>query len=185
MSEGYIQIEILGSSEDSEQKSSNQTKAEKKKDAILYNILHPIKATEQQLFKNSSKSWQVNCAKQIYDNAKESLLHAVDYSINRSLSLSEDYLAENQYRVIKGTYQKISGAYNSIANGAIAGATIGGPAGAVAGAFINLISWGVREATSQAERWSNYNRQLNAINFNTQFNAKRAGLYDGGRGAGY
>lgn len=188
MDERKITIEIIGGgssgsslNSSSKKQDSEQTKANKQKQDILKTIFNPINTFENQLFENSDKSWKTNCAKQIYDNAKQTLLNGIDYAITRHNNLTEDYLAENQYKVIKGSYQKISGFFSSVGNGAIQGASFG-TTGAIVGALVSGVSWGVKETTSYNQRWSSYHQQLNAVNFNTQFNSKRAGLYDGGRG---
>ena len=55
---------------------------------------------------------------------------------------------------------------------------VGGPVGAAVGA----VSWGVNEFIQNKANLSGYYQDLNASNFNMQFNRTRAGLIDEGRG---
>lgn len=189
MDERKITIEIIGggsgtngsSPSSQSEEDSEQQKALKQKQDILRAILHPINTAEGAFFENPKHELYRNVDKQLYEQAKATTFKLVDYCHTRYFNLSEDYLGENQYNIIKGQLQKTSNVIQSVGNGIIQGLQFGIP-GAVVGAALSGLSLGVQYSISNSQRWSSYHQQLNAVNFNTQFNSKRAGLYDGGRG---
>lgn len=111
---------------------------------------------------------------QAYQQAKQMLNQTIDLSLNRYYTLTEDYLGQTNYQNIRNIYGKVTGLAASIGGGAI----IGGPIGAAIGA----VSWGVNQYIQNKANLSGYYQDLNAANFNTDFNRTRAGLVNEGRG---
>ena len=188
-----IRIEVLNletNESGMEAKSNKSTKKQKSPEEVfnalrrqqkkdLSEMLHPIQTAISDYTQNSV----VNQAKlQLAQQSLGIIEQVVDYSINRHLNLTEDYIAQNDYNRIKSIYSLAKGAASSVSSGAIQGMAMGGPVGAVVGAVVGAASFGVQTTIQQSERYSQYYQQLNAINFNTQYNQKRAGLYDGSRG---
>lgn len=117
-----------------------------------------------------------------YSVAKKLVIQGVESSMNRYLTLSEDYMAQNTYNAVKTSINKLSSAGSAILGGAVAGAKAAGPFGAVAGIVIGTVGYGVSEFLSYQSRMSSYFRALNASNAEMNFARKRAGLIDGSKG---
>ena len=159
-----------------EQEFNEQRKQQVKE---LNEALHPVQTAISSYTSNSVVNQaKLGLAKQAWEIIEQS----VDYAINRHLNLTENYIAQNDYNKIKSIYGITKGAVSSIASGAAQGMALGGFVGAGVGAAIGALNWGITTTIQQSERYSQYYQQLNAINFNTQYNQKRAGLYDGSRG---
>lgn len=146
-------------------------------------------ATENQTTTNESdettKKTQSDLIKNILVHeglklAKQTLRKAIDVSINRYATLTEDYIAEQNLQ----NARIIVGKGTSLITSVGAGMMLGGgftPAGVVGG-VVGAITWGVNEGFSMYERQSNYAQSLNASRYNTQFMGTRTGLIDNGRG---
>ena len=171
-----VTIEIIGKSTDT---GNNQ--AEKPVDANgqlnkdLTALMHPIKTLESKLL---GKSVLIN---QAYQQAKNSIINAVDWAHNRYFSLKENYLGQTTYNNIMTSIHKVSNFGTSTIGGAIVGAELG-PAGAVTGAVIGAVGWGVNEFMSYQQKMSTAYQSLNASNYSTNFAQVRSGLINGGRG---
>ena len=113
--------------------------------------------------------------------AKKSIERAVTTSIDRYLTLTEDYMAENTYQNTIMAINKATSFAGSVYVGAKVGA-VGGAVGSLVGAGIGAVGWGVNEVISYQSRMSGYYRQINASNITRAYYSKRAGLIDGGRG---
>lgn len=171
-----ITIEIIGKTSDTGNNQAEKTtdpNGQLKKD--LTALMHPIKTLESQTL---GKSVLIN---QAYQQAKKAVVSAVDMSLNRYYSMKEDYLSQTNYSNIMTSINKVSSAGTAIIGGAIAGAELG-PYGAVAGALIGSVGWGITEAISYQQRMSNAYQSLNTNNYSTNFGQVRAGLVNGGKG---
>lgn len=167
--ERKITIEILDGGGSSSSNSQNKVDdSEEQVGKVINKIMHPIKTLE------SSTIGKSVIANQVYQQSKQMLTQTIDLSVNRYYTLTEDYLGQTNYQHIKTSYSKIKGLASSIAGGAM----VGGPIGAAVGA----VSWGVNEFIQNKANLSGYYQDLNASNFNMQFNRTRAGLIDEGRG---
>lgn len=182
-----IRIEVVNiETKDNEPKElTPQQKANKKARAnqktakeITDHIVHPVKSLVEDAVGSSVKGQAVL---QLAQQSWGIITQTIDYSINRNLNLSENYIAQNDYNRIKGTYGLITSGASSVASGIVSGAAFGW-AGAIVGGLAGGVNWAAQTALQQSERYSQYYQQLNATNFNTQYNQKRAGLYDGSRG---
>ncbi len=117
-----------------------------------------------------------------YKVAKKLVIQGVESSMNRYLTLSEDYMAQNVYNAVKVSIDKATTAGTAIIGGGLAGAKVAGVPGAIAGIVIGSVGFGVSEFLSYQSRMSGYYRTLNASNIEMSFARKRAGLMDGSKG---
>ena len=171
-----ITIEILGDESSSSSDSQNKKEdTETKIGTTINKIMHPIKSAETATI---GKTVILN---QAYQQAKQMLTQTIDLSLNRYYTLTEDYLGQTNYQHIRTAYGKVTGLASSIAGGAMTGG-MAGPVGAVVGAVISATSWGINQSIQNKANLSGYYQDLNAANFNTQFNRTRAGLVNEGRG---
>ena len=164
-----ITIEILNTTNaepDGEKKEKSAS--EEKFDGDLSKLLHPIKSAEKAMFGKHI------LAKQAYDQVKSVLGNAINSSLNRYYSLSENYMLETDIANLKTGISKAT----SFGTTVVSGAMVGGPWGAV----IAAAGWVGNEAISYNNSLSNYYSQINTNNYNTNFSRTRASLYDNGRG---
>ena len=165
-----ITIEILNTTkvEADGEKKKEKTASEEKFDGDLSKLLHPIKSAEKAMFGKHI------LLKQAYDQAKSVVGNAINSSLNRYYSLSENYMLETDIANIKTGISKAA----SFGTTVVSGAMVGGPWGAA----IAAVGWVANEAISYNNSLSNYYSQINTNNYNTQFSRTRASLYDNGRG---
>ncbi len=119
---------------------------------------------------------------QSYNTAKQIVISTVESSVNRYLTLTEDYMAQNTYNKVKTDISKLASAGSAIIGGATSGAIVGGLPGAVAGAVIGTIGFASSEYISMQSRMSSYYRSLNASNIQADYSQRRLGLTDNSRG---
>lgn len=110
----------------------------------------------------------------IKDRGEGLLRQSLTTTVNRYFSLSENYMAETDYSNVMTTINKGKSFVSTVK----VGAAIGGWAGAAIGAA----AWGVNEFVSYQSRMSNYYQNLNATNYQTQFDRSRLGLTNEGKG---
>lgn len=134
----------------------------------IYSLLHPVKTLENKIF---GQSVFLN---QSYQQAKKLVTEAIDYSLTRYFTLSEDYLSENTYNNVMTAINKTTSLASSIG----AGAMVGGVYGAVAGAAV----WGATQIISGINKKNSYYANINAATYQTEFLKKRASLVDNSQG---
>lgn len=98
----------------------------------------------------------------------------IQNSVNKYFSLSENYLAENDYTRYKTLASKGQSLFQSVATGVATGGPIGG--------VVAAVLWGGNEFVSYQNRMSGYYQALNATNYQTQFDRSRLGLTNEGKG---
>ena len=171
-----IVIEILdgNSKEGKKEKGSKITKdADAELKESIDNMIHPFKNTENATIgKVAVLSYGLQQAKQL-------ATQAFTFNIDRKLSLTENYLAQNEYNNFKTTISKAKSLAGTVGSGAITGVQLGG--GAV-GAVVGAGTWGVGQYIENRANLSSYYQEINTTNYNSQFSRTRAGLVDGGRG---
>lgn len=187
-----ITIEIIGMNGEGKQdedKPKDPYEAEQKANSTLSSMLkkasHPIESLKDSAVKSIDKRQHPLArigAAYIAEQGAKTVLTLLDHDVTRHLSLTEDYLSQNTYNMVKSQYNLFKGAVGGVLTGAASGAMAGGIPGAILGAVGGALNFGVNTVISQNQRYSQYYQQLNATNFNTQYNEKRAGLYDGSRG---
>lgn len=116
-----------------------------------------------------------------YNTAKRLVIQGVEANINNYFSLTEDYMAENTYTMIKSSISKITSAGSAVLSGAMAG-SVAGPVGAGIGAVIGAVGFGVSEFFGFQTRMSGYYRALNSSAIEKDYFSRRAGLVDDGKG---
>lgn len=184
-----ITIEIVGvggkGNGDGENGDGKEQNPNQKLSALINKSIHPFQSLKSAGL-NSLKDADNRAGFMVSMGFVEQALGDVEsilfYSNERYLNLSEDYLSQNTYNQVKAHYSITKKALSSIASGAARGAMVGGGAGAIVGGLISAASFGVKQSLEISKTMSQAYQQLNATNFNTQYNAKRAGLYDGSRG---
>lgn len=128
-----------------------------------------------------TKEKQKNALKKFGQEALELLGNAAEQSLQRHFTLTENYMSQNIYANAKKTISLVKQGATSIASMSQIGSVFG-PVGAVVGAAIGAISFGVDTAIAYQTRMSSYYQSLNAGNYQSDFSQVRAGLVDGSRG---
>lgn len=118
---------------------------------------------------------------QAVNTAKRMVISGVTQSINRYLTLTEDYLAEETYHNAMNTISKATTLGGSLYIGAKVGSALG-IGGAVVGMGIATVGFVGSNMLNYQAQMSAYHRQINASNINRAYGMKRAGLVDGGKG---
>lgn len=167
-----ITIEILGPGTGETKRTTTGKGESKEFQDNLSKYLHPVKTLEKAIFDDHV------IAKQAAVSALLVAKGAVEPSISRYLNLKEDYLAENEFNQIKSNISKTTGFAASLAGGAIIGAKAG-PIGAVVGAAISGLTYGVKQIINYQQKMSGFYQQLNATNMQTAFMSQKAGLIVG------
>ena len=91
-------------------------------------------------------------------------------------------MAETDYKNFHTVISKGTSLASSIYLGVNAGSPIAGPWGAAAGAVIAATGFAISEVSNYQQRMSNYYQNLNATNYQTEFDRTRAGLTNEGKG---
>ena len=79
-------------------------------------------------------------ANQLYEISTRTAKSLIDWSINRNLDLSANYVAKREINEVKTIINGTMGLLGSIGAGAISGASVGGPIGAAVGAVMGFTS---------------------------------------------
>lgn len=106
--------------------------------------------------------------------AKKLITNTVDTTVNRNLSLTENYIGQQTLSNVKTILGKAESLFTSVAFGA----SVGGPVGAA----VAVASWGTSQYFDYLNKKSSYYQALNATNAQTEFSQTRAGLYNEGKG---
>lgn len=171
-----VVIEIKQVNADGTPKSPEGGQADAGKTEInIEYIIHPIQYIEKQTIGKNVLAFEA------YSQAKRLLSQAVTSSVNRYFSMKEDYKTEVIYSNVTTAVNKVASFGASIAGGAIMGGKLG-PYGAIAGATISAVSWGVSETISGYNSVANYRASMNESNMQASFMGARYGLVDGGHG---
>lgn len=145
----------------------------------LKKMSHPISSI---LSHNKGESSGAYFGKEVARNVINITTKTASLSVNRYFQLSEDYKGQNYLNNIMANINRAKSLGSSVLNGAESGALVGGAAGAAAGAVISGTFNLLNQSIDYQNRVWNYEVSLNATRSETTFKAKRAGLYDGGRG---
>lgn len=119
---------------------------------------------------NSAKAAKAALIAMVADTA----VNVGKMSVNRYFSLTENYIAETTASNLSTTASKLKSLGGSVA--------IGFATGNIGGAIVGAISWGVKEYTNYQQRMSGYYQQINATNYQTEFDRSRMGLTNEGKG---
>lgn len=141
-------------------------------------MLHPI---QNALSHNKGEDKFTYFGKEIAQGVVSNAETAVTLTLNRYFRLSEDYRNENYLMNISQDISIVKSIAGSTIGGAIGGSKFG-PIGAVAGGVIGGTSSALNAVINWQNTKANFYATINATNTEQDFRAKRAGLYDGGRG---
>lgn len=164
----------------SDNSGSNKGKKSMDKDSkgiikALKVAFHPLNSLE------NITVGQHQSAKYIADNLIDLVKRSIMFTLNRTYSLTEDYISQNSLNNFMNSMSKISGVGASIIAGASAGSAfgpIGTTIGMVAGLGISIAS----EDIAGRQTLQGYYSSLNAATYQTEFAMQRAGLINEGRG---
>lgn len=171
-----IVIEILDGDSGSGEKKTKEKDPNKEMAKTVNKFLHPLKTKENALMaKSAILTYSLQQAKQISTQM-------FSFNIDRKLSLTENYIAQNEFNNFKTTISKAKSLIGTAGSGAVTGAQTGGAWGAALGAALGAVAWGVGQYTENRANLSSYYQEINTTNYNSQFSRTRAGLVDGGRG---
>lgn len=144
----------------------------------LQKALHPI---DNALKHKKNETENMFYIKEATKNAISVAETGIQLTLNRYFKLSEDYKSQNYLNNVMSNVNRAKGFASSTISGAVAGAKFG-PVGAVFGALIS----GTANIGKQLIEWDNtlknFYSSMNATRVETSFRARRAGLYDGGKG---
>ena len=180
--EYVVRIVGLGGGEDND---DNEEKKGKEPDSglssglnALQKALHPVSAlTAHRKDESFAVYWQKEALKDSIDLVETS----INYSLNRYYRMSEDYISQNYLSNISANINRAKSFASSSLSGALAGAHFG-TAGAIAGAIVGGTTNVLNQAIQYNNLVANFNASMNASRIETSFRARRAGLYDGGKG---
>lgn len=144
----------------------------------VQNMLHPIQSA---LSHNKGEDKFTYFGKEIAQGVISNAETAVTLTLNRYFRLSEDYRSENYLMNLNQDISIVKSIAGSTISGAIGGSKFG-PVGAVVGAGIGGGSAALNAVLNWQNTKANFYATINATNTEQDFRAKRAGLYDGGRG---
>jgi hypothetical protein len=136
-----------------------------------------LKPSEFDEFKASA----INLTKDTLQRAKNLVSQSLNVTANRYFNMSENYLLENELDNVKSVVRNASSFAQSIVTGVKLGSTLG-VGGAVVGGALGAASSLISSGITYQSKLSGYYSALNSTNANTDWNARRLGLNDGGRG---
>ena len=113
---------------------------------------------------------------------KATALKGLNVSVNRYFSLSENYMAENDFSNFKSTINGLGRITGSITTFASVGFSINGPTGAAVGAIAGAIAGTANEGMNAYQRTGSYYQSINATRYQTEFDRTRMGLTNEGKG---
>jgi len=166
-----------GTNNDASGSNTSETTNSINKDGTtnLGTYLHPVATAEKHIL---GKSVLLN---QAFSYAVKDVQTGISASLHRYTSMKEDYMLNNTINHVETTVGKVTGAGSALLSGAMVG-SVGGPAGAIAGATIAVVGYGIGQAFNYQSRMSGYNMALNESNAGINYNRTRAGLEDNGKG---
>ena len=135
---------------------------------FLKKVLHPVQWVEGEIFEDVNANYE-----RFYQTVKQNVQVFANQSLNRYYNITEDYIGENY----KQNFEKALNTAQNISTSVIQGAIAGG----VGGAFVGAVSSVTSTIASERQRINNYYTNLNATNYQTEFNRTRSVLVDNNR----
>lgn len=145
----------------------------------LRSAMHPIQTA---LRHHRGEGVETYLIKESADNALQLVTEATSLTLGRYFKLSEDYKNQNNLNNVMSNINKVKSFSGSILSGAAMGNAIVPGAGAVVGAVIGGATNVAKQVIEWEDKKANFASSMNATRVETSFRAKRAGLYDGGKG---
>ena len=149
-------------------KSKKEKQEDSKTTKMLKSMLHPVGTLEDAVYKNLGSNYQ-----RFYETVKQNAITFANQSINRYYSITEDYIGENY----KHNFDKALNTAQNISSSVIQGALVGGLPGAIIGGATAVLG----TVASERQRINSYYADLNATNYQTEFNRTRSALVDNNR----
>lgn len=118
---------------------------------------------------------------QAYRYAKSAVTKSVVYGVDKHIRLTENYKAGESKANAMTAINKVTSLASSVIGGGVAGSTFG-PIGAVVGAVIGTVGWGVNEIIDYSQQRDRIELEMAGLSAQTNWNRKRAGLSNLGRG---
>ena len=115
-----------------------------------------------------------------YNNAKSVIKNEAKYEIGKYFSLTENYAMQQDIDNALIAISKVAEFGSSILSGIVVGSA-GGVGGALVGAIVGAVADIAQNSVQIYQRFDQQNRQLATANVQSQFQAVRMGLIDGGR----
>lgn len=176
-----IELKAAGSVSDSSGTSgtSSGDSGDLSASKYLSTLLHPIRSAEQYI---GSKGLGGHVAVQAAHIAVNAVKNAGMYYLNRYLSLTENYQAEQDLSNTMTAISKAASLIGTVGAGAMGGMATGGPVGAAVGAVVAAVGWTVNETIDLVKTYDQQEISINEANGQSAFQSTRLGLSNGGRG---
>ena len=146
-------------------------KAQKKAAEMYYS-----QGTSVDNLDSAKKSHFVHGFAQAAEVANNYVKSAANFAYNRHITLQEDYITAQMKNNVEDSVNRVKGLAQNVFEGAVEGAVKGGVIGAIIGGISGAVDYGAQQYIEYQQRMSNYYQQLNATNFQTNFDASRLGL---------
>jgi hypothetical protein len=150
---------------------SSINKAQKKAAEMYYS-----QGTSLDNLDSAKKSHFVHGFAKAAEVATNYVKSAANFAYNRHVTLQEDYITSQMKSNVEDSVNRVKGLAQNVWDGAKDGAKVGGVVGAIIGGVAGAIDYGSQQYIEYQQRMSNYYQQLNATNFQTNFDASRLGL---------
>jgi hypothetical protein len=121
-------------------------------------------------------SYKMYAGAEIAESALNFATQSARFAYNRYITLNEDYITKQAVTNAMDSINRVKNMGSSVINGIATGASTGGVVGAVIGGVTSAIDFGVNQYFEYQQKMSSYYQQLNATNFQTNFDASRLGL---------
>lgn len=121
-------------------------------------------------------SYKTYAGAEIAESALNFATQSARFAYNRYITLNEDYITKQAVTNAMDSINRVKKMGSSVINGMVTGASTGGVVGAVIGGVTSAIDFGVNQYFEYQQKMSSYYQQLNATNFQTNFDASRLGL---------
>ena len=116
------------------------------------------------------------------ENVASLVINSAGVSMSRYFSMSENYMAETDFQNAITMINKGKSFASTIFLSSKAAGLAAGPYGAALGAIIGAATWVGSEYINYQQKMSNYYQNLNATNYQTEFDRTRLGLTNEGKG---
>lgn len=169
-SDKKITVEVIGRDVEYASNGGGTSKQTKQNNGRinLSALISPLKTDEKEILADNI------ITQKAVNDIKGLISNGVTYSLTRRLTLSEDYMAQNDMNIAITGINKVSSLFTAI----FAGMKIGGSVGAGVG----MVAYVALEGLNAYQRYDQAYIQVNEQNYETSFQRTRLGLNDNGRG---
>lgn len=169
-SDKKITVEVIGRDVEYASNGGGTSKQAKQNNGRinLSALISPLKTDEKEILADNI------ITQKAVNDIKGLISNGITYSLTRRLTLSEDYMAQNDMNNVITGINKVSSLFTAI----FAGMKIGGSVGAGVG----MVTYVALEGLNAYQRYDQAYIQVNEQNYETSFQRTRLGLNDNGRG---